>query len=111
MCMIEHIASMKVQEGHYRTFCQGHPKMLEDMLKATDTRRNTINRNHEYALMELLMQERVIMEVMDENDNLKKSPCKYSINCRSFDATGVTCNDSKETAFCGTFRGFEKITK
>ena len=109
--MIEHIASMKVREGHYRTFCQGHPKMLEDMLKATDTRRNTINRNHEYALMELLMQERVIMEVMDENDNAKKSPCKHFVNCHSFDATGVICNDSRETAFCGTFRELSKNNK
>ena len=71
--MIEHIALMKVREGHYLAFCRNHPKMLEDMLKATDTRRNTINRNHEYALMELLMQERVIMEVMDELEKNNKT--------------------------------------
>ena len=70
--MIEHIASMKVRRGHYLTFCQGHLKMLDDMLKACDEKRNTMNRNYEYALMELLMQEDCIMKVMDEVEKAKE---------------------------------------
>ena len=109
--MIEHIALMKVREGHYLAFCRNHPKMLEDMLIASEEKRKTLFRNFEYALMELLMQEDAIMKVMDENDNARKSPCKHFVNCHSFDAIGVTCNDSTESLFCGTFREFEKIIK
>ena len=67
--MIEHIALMKVREGHYLAFCRNHPKMLEDMLKASEEKRKTLFRNFEYALMELLMQEEAIMKVMEEKYN------------------------------------------
>ena len=108
--MIEHIALMKIREGHYRDFCLKHLNIpgLPALLQGTEEQRKTLFRNFEYALMELLMQEDAIMKVMDENDNAKKSPCKHFVNCHFFDASGVTCNDSRETAFCGTFRELEK---
>ena len=112
--MIEHIALMKVREGHYRTFCRGHPKMLDDMLLATDTRRNTINRNYEYALMELLMQERVIMEVMDENDTNKKCSswkCPNFEKCQPDSEYNYTCNNINTIEYCGKWRKKNGIEK
>jgi len=72
--MIEHIASMKIREGHYRDFCLKHLNIpgLPALLQGTEEQRKTLFRNFEYALMELLMKERVIMEVMDEVEKAKE---------------------------------------
>ena len=72
--MIEHIASMKIREGHYRDFCLKHLNIpgLPALLQGTEEQRKTLFRNFEYALMELLMKERVITKLMDERDSVEK---------------------------------------